>query len=151
MHKRPATRRRRPSARRVKCHRSYTIDEAARVTEVCKATVRRWIKSGLPTVQTIRPYLILGDSLMEFMRKNRPHQKCQPAECFCFKCRAPRKPALGMADYIAITGIGGNLRAICEVCGTLMHKRITLAVLEQIRGELDVTVVDRNRHLEEGP
>ena len=144
-----ATKRQRPSARFVKMHRSYRIDEASRTTGACKATIRRWIKAGLPTVAGTRPTLILGEELIRFMERHAHRQRCQPAECFCFRCRAPRRPALGMADFIPMTPTGGNLRAICDACGNLMHKRINLILLEDIRRELDVTVMERQKHLEE--
>ena len=50
----------RVNARRVKIHRSYAVDEAARLLGVHKNTVRSWIKRGLPTVDNRRPILILG-------------------------------------------------------------------------------------------
>lgn len=111
MRRATAPRRRRPSARSVKTHRSYTIDEASRATGACKATVRRWIKTGLPTVQGSRPALILGGDLLLFMRRAGNRQTCQPTECFCLKCRMPRNPALGMADYIPMTP-GGDLTGL---------------------------------------
>ncbi len=150
MRKPTAIKRRRPTAQRIKFHRSYRIDEVTWATGACKATIRRWIKNGLPTVQGSRPSLILGADLLEFMRKDSRRQTCGPAECFCFKCRAPRKPAYGMADYLPMTPTGGNLSAICAQCETLMHKRINLTTLERLRSELDLKIVERNRDLRDG-
>lgn len=143
-------RRGRPSGRTVKIHRSYTIDEAARETGACKATVRRWLKNGLPSVNDKRPLLILGSDLVALLRKKPKRQPCLLDECFCLKCRKPRKPALAMAEYMPLTSIGGNLRAICGDCGTLMHKRIPLTVLAALRGILDVSLPVREKHLVDG-
>lgn len=140
-------RRSRPSGRTIRIHRAYTIDEAARETGACRATVRRWLKGGLPSVNDKRPVLILGGNLAAFLKGKPKRQPCQPEECFCLKCRKPRKPALAMADYVPITLIGGNLRAICGVCGTLMHKRIALAGLAALRGILDVAITQQEKHL----
>jgi hypothetical protein len=40
---------RRPNGRRVKIHRTYTINEVAALLGVHKHRVRRWIAAGLPT------------------------------------------------------------------------------------------------------
>lgn len=139
---------RRPSPQRVKRHRSYRIDEAARALDSCKATIRRWIMNGLPTVRDTRPALILGSDLIAYLDRKPRGPKCALAECYCFRCRSPRRPALGMADFIPMTDRGGNLRALCSECGSVMHKRISLANLKVIQGELDVQFVERPQHLE---
>ncbi len=141
--------RRRPSAKGLKCHRSYRVDEAARITGTSRATIRRWIKAGLPTVQGAWPFLILGSDLIHHIRRKPDRQTCELAECFCLKCRKPRRPAFAMADYLPMTDFGGNLRAMCEECGTLMYKRVALTALEALRAELDVKIMERQRHLEE--
>ena len=41
--------------RRVKLHRSYTVEEAAMLFKVHKNTVRGWLKSGLETVEVVAP------------------------------------------------------------------------------------------------
>lgn len=139
---------RHPSSRRVKRHRSYRIDEAATAVGSCRATIRRWIKNGLPTVHTTRPALILGADLIDYLDQRSEGPKCELAQCYCFRCRSPREPALGMADFIPMTVRGGNLRALCSVCGCLMHKRVSLASLESLGGQLAVKIVERQRHLE---
>ena len=64
--------RRKPSARAVKIHRSYTIEGTARVTGCAKGTIRRWVASGeLPAITTERPYLILGADLVDFIKARR--------------------------------------------------------------------------------
>lgn len=139
---------RHPSARRVKLHRSYRVDEAASAVGSCRATIRRWIKDGLPTVRDTRPALILGGDLIDYLERKRSGPRCGLAECYCFRCRAPRQPALGMADFIPMTERGGNLRALCGVCGCLMHKRVSLGTLKAIQDELAVQIVERQPHLE---
>ena len=134
-------RRRCPGKRGVKIHRNYTVEEAARVLGVTKITVRRWIKGGLPALTDRKPTLILGSDLAQFLseRKTTARQACQPEECFCVKCRGPRRPAADMAEFIPLTPTLGNLRGICPICGTLMHKRIRRDALEPLLGILDLT------------
>ena len=76
-------------------------------------------------------------------------QKCQLHECYCFSCRKPKAPALGMADYIPLTASSGNLRALCETCSTIMHKRVAVARLEVLKAVLDVTVMHEGERIGE--
>ncbi|MEX4006752.1 helix-turn-helix domain-containing protein [Neoaquamicrobium sediminum] len=145
-------RRAKPNWRAVKRHRSYTVDEAARATGACKGTVRRWLKSGLPAITDQRPALILGEELIAFLdRRKRDRQKCQPHECFCFSCRRPRAPAFNAAEFIPMSASSGNLRALCEECLTVMHKRVAVAKIDPLRAILDVTIMQDDQHLREMP
>ena len=101
---------RRFNPRLAKIHRSYTIEEVARLFGVHKQTVRNWIDGGLPTFASTRPILIHGSELREFhdaRRKNRK-QKCRAGELFCLKCRAPKRPAGDMLDYLPMSLVSGN-------------------------------------------
>ena len=109
----------RVNARRVKIHRSYAVDEAARLLDVHKNTVRNWIKSGLPTVDERRPILILGRSLSTFLstRRMRRRQPCQPDQLYCFRCQAPKRPATGGRLHPDHAGVGkpsGDLRGLFD-------------------------------------
>jgi excisionase family DNA binding protein len=129
------------SPRRVKIHRCYTIDELARVVGAAKGTVRRWIKSGLPALRDQKPMLVLGEDVLHFLSaRKRSRMKCKPDECYCVKCRAPRRPAGDMAEFVRLTDTTGNLRGICPDCGSLMHKRIRCDAIEPLRAVLDVTI-----------
>lgn len=136
--------RRRPNPRRAKIHWSYTVDEAARTMGVAKGTVRRWLKAGLPAIDIRKPILIRGADLQEYLaKKHAPKARCPPGHCYCVKCRAPKVPDGGMAQYVVITPTSGNLRALCPTCGTWMHRRTSLVQLAAIRTTLDVTTVER--------
>lgn len=145
-------RRAKPNARAVKRHRSYTVDEAARATGSCKGTVRRWLKSGLPAITDQRPALILGEDLIAFLdRRKRDRQKCQPHECYCLSCRQPRAPAFNAVEFVPLSVSSGNLRALCETCSTVMHKRVAVANLDRLRTILDVTIMQAGEHIREMP
>ncbi|HVR90241.1 MAG TPA: helix-turn-helix domain-containing protein [Novosphingobium sp.] len=122
---------RRANPQRVKMHRSYSVPELATRLSVHKNTVRHWQRNGLEPIEASRPWLFQGGAVRAFLAKRYASRKrpCSPGTIFCFRCRAPRPPALGMLDYIAATPISGNLRAMCEVCGGMMHRRIRRADL----------------------
>lgn len=134
----------------IKIHRNYTVDEVARNLGVAKATVRRWIKSGLPALTERRPAIILGSDLAQFLSASKsPRQTCRLDECYCVKCRSPRKPAGEMAEFISLTPSTGNLRGICPTCGTMMHKRMRHDALLALGSILDVTIAEAPSRLRE--
>jgi hypothetical protein len=133
---------RHPNHRLVKIHRSYTVEEVAVLFGVHRNTVREWIKRGLPTSDRKRPLLILGPDLAAYLQAKRTKKKrpCQVGEIYCVRCRAPRTPAGNMAEYRPVTSTLGNLIGICPCCDCMMYRRVNLAKLAVVRGELDVTL-----------
>ena len=93
--------------------------------------------------------LILGHDLVAFLHAQRTKNKrtCQPGEIYCVRCRAPKAAAGDLADYEAVTETQGNLIAICSACETLMYRRVSLARLEQVRGNLDITMPQALPHV----
>ena len=142
---------RHPNPRLAKIHRNYTVHEIASLFGVHRNTVREWVKRGLPTNDNRRPMLILGRDLVAFLRARRAKNKrtCPPGELYCFRCRAPKAAAGDMADYQPLTETQGNLIAICADCETIMYRRVSLAKLEHVRGNLDITMPQALRHINE--
>ena len=145
---------RHPNPQRVKIHRNYTVEEAACLLDMHKNTVWRWIKQGLPVIDDRRPMLILGPDLSAFLQAKRTKNKqpCKPGEMYCLRCRAPKPPALNMAEYQPKTESLGNLFGICPDCGAGMNRNVNPAKMEQIRGQLEITfaqgvprIVDREQ------
>ncbi len=138
----------RPQWRRVKISRSYSVEQAADTLKVSTGTVRRWLKTGLSHLADQKPVLILGKELKAFgVSRKGKKQKCLPHECYCFRCRAPRSPALDIADYVPFSPSGGNLRAICRECETIMHKRISKAALEPLGAILGIAICQASERL----
>lgn len=135
---------RRLNHRLVKIHRSYTVEEAARVFGIHKNTVRAWIEAGLPVCNDMRPHLILGRELAAFLQSRRAKKKrpCSLGEMYCFRCRAPQIPAGGMADFVLKTDAVGNLEGICPECSTMMYQRASVARLPAIRAKLDIAIME---------
>ena len=144
-------RKRHPNPRLAKIHRNYTVDEVANLFDVHRNTVREWVKRGLPTNDGKRPMLILGRDLVAFLTARRAKNKrtCQPGEIYCVRCRAPRAPAGDMVDYEPVTVTLGNLVAICSACETMIYRRVSLAKLAHVRGNLDITMPQALEHIGE--
>lgn len=145
-------RRRRADPRLAKIHRNYTVDEVARLFGIHKNTVRSWIKLGLPTIDEQRPTLVHGLALRRFLEDRRKGRKqtCRPGELYCVRCRSPKLPAGRMAEYMPITTISGNLRGICPDCDALIHRRVALARLDEIRGPVEVSFPQAPLRIGEG-
>jgi predicted transcriptional regulator len=142
---------RRKGWRAVKSRLSYTVDEAARNQGVAKGTVLRWLKSGLPYMKEQKPFLILGRDLVAFLKaKKAPKQTCKPDELYCFRCKAPRKPAFGAVEYRPKKPTGGRLTALCVECSTITNKIVSKAALEALKRILSVSFPQDHEALSEG-
>lgn len=141
----------RPNPNLAKIHRNYTVEEVANLFSVHKNTVRSWIKDGLATNDNKRPMLILGSSLKQYLQLKRESnkRKCLPFEIYCVRCRLPQLPAENMADYEPINGSMGRLIGLCPSCNGIINKYLNLAHLEQIQGELDITLPKALKHINE--
>jgi len=144
-------RKRRPTYRLAKIHRSYTVEDVARLFGTHKNTVRAWVKAGLPTCDSKRPVLILGRELAAYLQARRTKNKrpCKPGEIYCVRCRAPKQPAGNMADYTPITETFGNLEGICPDCDGMIYQRASVAKLPEIQGNLDITFAEAQRQVNE--
>lgn len=144
----PATR---PNPRLAKIHRSYTVDEIAKLYGVHRNTVRAWIARGLPTVDKRRPVLVLGSHLSAYLQARRTANKrsCGPGEIYCLRCREPRRPAGGDVRYHPQTPTLGNLVGRCECCGAGLNRRVSLAKLPQVMGSLTMKPPQAQEHIDE--
>ncbi|HAW54085.1 MULTISPECIES: helix-turn-helix domain-containing protein [unclassified Hyphomonas] len=142
---------RRPNWRAIRIHRSYSVDEAARALGVAKVTVRRWIASGdLPVIDNCKPMLILGDELSAFLRKRRSRKhKLHLDQCYCMKCRAPKRAALSEAELIGASGKTAMVRMLCETCTTVMHKRVSWQQVSRLSALVSLSGTHRFKHLGE--
>ena len=133
---------RKGNPQRVKQHRTYSAAELATCCGVHKNTVRHWQANGLQPVSTGRPTLFAGGMVRAFLTKRNASRKrpSQPGMIFCVKCRQNRAPAMGMIEATRQNATTGNLRALCEVCGSIMNRRTRLAAIPAIMPNLDVQI-----------
>ncbi|WP_294540145.1 helix-turn-helix domain-containing protein [uncultured Rhodoblastus sp.] len=130
---------RRYNIRRVKIHRSYEVSEAAKLLDVSKRSINRWIDAGLPLVVRKRPRLILGKHLREFLQAHQPKkQPCRAGEIFCVGCQTPQRPAFDEVEYIPKTATTGLLAGLCPVCASMIYRFTTTATLAAASGDLKV-------------
>lgn len=139
--------------RLAKLHRSYTVDEVARLYGAHRNTVRGWIKAGLSAIDDHRPMMIQGRAIRAFLqsRRDRAKRPCPPGTLYCCKCRAPRNPAARSAVFETRVSGAGTLRALCADCGCRMFRRARRSSLADIMPEIPVRVVEAAPHIEERP
>ena len=139
--------------RLVKIHRSYTAEEVAKLFGIHKNTVHNWVKNGLATIDNKRPLLIIGNDLVDFLQKRRTKNKqtCKPGDhcVYCVRCRVPRPAAENMAEYSPVNEKTGNLVAICPACDAIMNRRVSLAKIGEVIGNIDITFPEDLRHIVE--
>ncbi|MFK8253130.1 helix-turn-helix domain-containing protein [Ancylobacter terrae] len=124
----------------MKLHRTYSIEEVARLFGLHKNTVRGWQKAGLPPVDGGRPILFKGSALAEFLKNRRAvgKQPCGPSRLYCLPCRKPQRPAGGMVDFIPSNAGAGVLCGLCPDCQRCMFRRVGRARLAAVAADLDV-------------
>ena len=95
--------------------------------------------------------LIHGEDLLLFLKDRREKNKvtCKPGELYCVKCRKARLPAGSEADYQSLTDTQGNLIGICPCCEISIYRRVSLAKLVHVRGELAITMPEGLKHIGE--
>jgi hypothetical protein len=133
----------------VKINRSYTARELADTLGVHKNTVRQWQREGLQPLDGGRPALFHGSRARNFLTLRNARRKCPcPAGTFyCFRCREPTLPAGGTVEYFAHTATSGNLRGLCEACGTAMHRRTRRAEIPNVMPGIAVAIREGNERL----
>jgi len=147
-----------PNPQLVKIHRSYTVEEVARLLGKYKNTVRNWVKDGLATIDGKRPMLILGPDLVAFLqaRRRKNKQSCKPGQLYCVRCRVPKFPEGNMADYEPVTEKIGNMIAICPDCDSIMNRWVSMARIAEVCGNariaevcgnIDITFSEEQRHI----
>ena len=132
--------------RGVKKHFSYDITQSAKALNCSVATIRNWIKDGLPVDASRKPYLIDGHDLQAFaQQKSNEHKWPKPKTnapwnyFSCFHCKGFRKPYLLLVDYTPMNPLKGRLTGICEDCDGSIVKFCMASQLPKFTSTLHVT------------
>jgi hypothetical protein len=142
---------RHPNPRLAKIHRNYSVEDMARLFKVHRNTVRNWFRQGLEPIDDQRPILIRGHELRLFLteRRARAKQICGPGRIYCLPCRAPKVPAGKIAECIRTSETAGTLQGICPDCNRMIYRRVNPLKLDEVRGDLDITVRQARTRIEE--
>jgi hypothetical protein len=142
---------RHPNPRRAKIHYSYSVEEIARLFRVHKNTVRNWFKQGLAAIDDQRPAVARGEEIRRFLgeRRVRAKRPSGPGRIYCLPCRAPKVPALKMAECVKTGDTTGTLQGICPDCGRMIYRRVNPQKIDAVRGDLDVTVTQAGARIAE--
>ena len=140
---------RRHSARRIRRLRTYNVAEAAKVTGATPATVRAWMKQGLPSVRNSYPAIIRGADLIDFLQQRAKARKkpCGPGRLFCLSCKEPKRPACGEVEYQEDGPVLGTIVGLCPDCTTIMRRRSSRARLPTAIGDLRLLQQPRQMNL----
>jgi hypothetical protein len=102
----------------VKAGLSYEVSEAAKALSKNEATIRNWIKDGLPVMASMKPCLISGAELRDYLRTKYQNSKAKlsPDELYCLPCRAGRKPFDMAVEVITNNSKTTPLKGGCGRC-----------------------------------
>lgn len=140
---------RRANPNLVKLNRTYDTSQLAACCGVHKNTVLNWRMAGLEPIDNCKPIIFHGSAVRDFLKNRNAKRKqpCGPGRLYCFRCREPRAPALGLVDYVPLTAKSGNLKAFCAICETVMHRRVCRSALASTMPDLDVQFSERSLRL----
>lgn len=102
----------------------YSIGEITELFKVHQNSVRNWIKSGLRLIDKMRPHLIHGTELIEFLKTRQAKRKrpCKPHEFYCFKCHVPRPLWKRNISIEILSPARVQLSGLCATCKTKVFK-----------------------------
>ncbi len=113
----------------VKAALTYEIGEVAAALGKSPATIRNWIKDGLPVMSSKKPYLISGAAVREYLRAKYKAAKTPLSsdELYCLACRSGRAPVGQVVSLTPISPKTSLLKGICSHCGATSTRMISAA------------------------
>jgi hypothetical protein len=127
--------RRNSDLRKIRTNHVYTLSDLAKDVDRKVATVRCWIKDGLPTIDGSSPVLLDGSEVRLWLADKRRSKKrpCGPGELFCCKCQRPRKPSPGSVQLKSRNQLILIIRGSCSICGTTQSQASSMARIKKTR------------------
>lgn len=142
---------RHPNHRLAKIHRSYPVAALVDLFDVHENTIRAWRSAGMEPIDASVPMMFKGDEIQRFLiaRRKAAKRPCDPGQIYCVPCRAHRRPAGDMAEYVASGVTSGNLSAICPVCDRLMNRAIRRDRISVEMPGIDVSFTEASPRIRE--
>jgi len=142
---------RHPNHRLAKIHRPYTVKALKELFGVHENTICAWRSAGMEPIDEGVPMMFKGDEVQRFLiaRREATKRPCDPGQIYCLPCRAHRRPAGDMADYVPSSATSGNLSAICPVCDRLMNRAIRRERISVEMPGIDVSFTEASPRIRE--
>ena len=111
----------------VKSALTYEVSEAAKALGKSQATIRNWIKDGLPVLASQKPCLISGAAIRDYLRAKYRATKSPLSEdeLYCLSCRTGRKPVDMIVGAVPNTPKTTRLKGLCGCCGAVSVRIIS--------------------------
>ena len=121
---------------------AYDIEEVCEKLKVGHKAVQNWIKNGLATIGTGRPYLIYGYDLKKFLQNMNERNKCKTEfhHIFCVGCKDGKSP---LKKQVKLEYVNGSIKvkAICSSCKSIMYQNYKLKYLQELKRVFNVVEV----------
>lgn len=111
----------------VKASLTYEVGEAAAALGKSEATIRNWIKDGLPVMASKKPCLISGQVLRDYIRAKSKGAKTTlgPDQLYCLSCQEGCKPLSMAVEITPNNDKTDRLKGVCETCGGFASRIIS--------------------------
>lgn len=125
----------------VKAALTYEISEAANALGKTPATIRNWIKDGLPVMSSRKPYLLSGSAIREYLQLKYKTAKrpLEPDQFYCPSCRKGRKPLDMAATLVPLTKKTLLMKGVCGRCGSINTRMISTSKVSAFSKTFDLT------------
>lgn len=102
----------------VKSALTYDVSEAAKALGKSPATIRNWVRDGLPVMSSKKPLLFSGLALREYLRAKYRAKKTPLAsdELYCPSCKTGRKPVAMAVEAFVNSPKTTRLLGTCDRC-----------------------------------
>jgi len=133
--------------RLIKYRHSYTFEEITKLLKVHQRTIQTWKNEGLNMIDSIKPYLVMGYDLKEFLNKKLQSRKIklESNQFYCTKCRQAVTSKNNQVKLIETRKLIGNknnqeliITGECEKCGTKLNRFSHSGKLNELKENFNI-------------
>ena len=134
-----------------KIHRSYSVEEIARLFNVHKNTVRSWLQAGPGGHRRPAPDRGPWEAIRRFLSRAPGAREAglRPGRIYCLPAARPKVPAGKWPTAWQTGDTTGTLRGICPDCDRMIYRTVNPQKIAAVRGDLDVTLTQARARIEE--